>query len=475
MTTQQVAKQMHGQSAPVKLSITTPQRRGRRWPWLLAIIVLAGAGYETHRRYPELASGLLSRTKPAVVRQGSRTVPVVVAKVRQGDLPIYLDGLGTATALNTVTVRSRVDGEIIKLAFVEGSMVHQGDLLAEIDPRPYQVQLAQAQGQLAKDEAALNFSKLDLARYESAPKNIVTQQQRDTAIAQVGQNEGLVKSDQAQIQAIQLQLTYCRIIAPISGRVGLRIVDQGNLVRANDPSGLAVITQLEPISVVFSLSEDVLPQILKAKASGAPLSVQAQNRDKTVTLATGSLLAIDNQVDSATLMIKLKAVFENQQHTLFPNQAVNIRLLVDTRKNVLLIPAAAVQHRPDASTFVYVVQVETASQTGQRSGSHDRAQKSTEGKPQSRPAAAYGEDAAPRLEGTVALRTITVGPSEGDLVVIESGLKADEIVVTDGVDKLQPGSTVSAQLAPPVATQKAAPTTQPETISAHRPTTRRSR
>ena len=240
--------------------------KSRAWLWVLVLSALATTGYTLYKRYPDLAARLLAPAKPVHARPGPRSVPVVVAPARRGDLPVYLDGLGNVAALNTVTVRSRVDGEVINVAFVEGQSVHEGDLLAEIDPRPYQVQLAQAEGQLAKDQAALKFAKLDLARYESAPGTIVTQQQRDTAVAQVGQNEGLVKSDEGQIAAIMLQLTYCRITAPISGRIGLRLVDKGNLVRANDPNGLLVITQIEPISVVFSLSEDVLPQLLRRAA-----------------------------------------------------------------------------------------------------------------------------------------------------------------------------------------------------------------
>ncbi len=444
----------------------------RPWLWLLVIGALVAGGYAVNRRYPELVKKLTKGNPVQNTRFGPRQIPVVVATAKKGDLPVYLEGLGTVTALNTVTVRSRVDGELIKVAFTEGQMVKEGDLLAEIDPRPYEVQLSQAQGQLAKDQAALTFAKLDLQRYQSAPGTIVTQQQRDTAVAQVGQNEGIVKSDQAQIDAIKLQLVYCRITAPISGRVGLRMMDEGNLVRANDSTGLAVITQLEPISLVFSLSEDVLPQVLRARASDKPLTVEAQNRDKTQTLATGTLLAVDNQVDPSTLMVKLKALFENKDHSLYPNQAVNVRLLVDTRKDVVLIPMAAVQHAPDGSMFVYVVNRETAEESGEQ---HPGGSAAGGGQHSDRSGAAHGEskagmhapahgehghggDAGDRpsgLNGSVDIVTITIGPSEGEMVVVESGLSAGQIVVTDGVDKLQPGSKILG-LWP----HKTAPTTQ---------------
>jgi multidrug efflux system membrane fusion protein len=336
-----------------------------------------------------------------------RGVPVVATEARQGNLGIYLTGLGTVTAFNTVTVRSRVDGQLVKVAFQEGQLVRQGDLLAEIDPRPFQVQLAQAEGQLAKDEAQLKNAKLDLERYKTLlEQDSVSKQQLDTQIAAVNQLEGTIRSDRAQIDNAKLQLTYSRITAPISGRIGLRLVDQGNMVRATDANGLAVITQLQPIAVLFSIPQDDLPQVLLKMRSGQQLMVEAYNRDLKQKLATGTLLTIDNQIDLNTGTVRCKAVFPNEDNTLFPNQFVNARLLVDTKRDTTIVPAAAVQRSPQA-TFVYVV----------------------------------------KDDSTVEVRNVVVGVTEGDDTSIDSGLSPGEVVVTEGVDRLQRGTKVAARLA----------------------------
>jgi len=360
----------------------------------------AGAGYAWWRFHEGRAKA--AAAAPPV----ARPVPVVTAESRQGDLPIYLNGLGTVTAFNTVTVRTRVDGELVKVAFgegqqiKEGDQVNEGDLLAEVDPRPFQVQLLQAKGQLARDEAILKNAKVDLQRYEDA-RDAIPQQQIDTAAANVAQYEGAVLVDQSQIDNANLQLTYCHITAPLSGKIGLRLVDQGNFVHASDANGLAVITQLRPIAVQFTLPQDNLPQVLGAFAA-APLPVDAYDRDFKARLASGQLLAVDNQIDTVTATIRLKAKFDNADGSLFPNQFVNVRLLVDTKRGVVLVPAAAVQRSPQ-SMFVYVK----------------------------------------KADDTVEVRPVTLGPTEGDTCVIAEGLAAGERVVTDGVDKLRAGTKVS--------------------------------
>ncbi len=330
-------------------------------------------------------------------------MPVVTATAQRADMDLYLTGLGTVTAYNVVTIRSRADGELIKVAFSEGQTVREGQLLAEIDPRQYQVQLAQAQGQLARDQALLKSARLDLERYTNLLKSkTVTQQQVEQQAAIVDQSLGTVKSDQAQIESAKLQLSYCRITAPISGRIGLRTIDRGNIIHANDANGLAVITQLQPIAVLFTIPQDDIPRVQKKLSTDASPLVEAYDRDLKVKLASGTLAAIDNQVDPTSGTVRLKAEFENADQELFPNQFVNARLLVDTKHDATIIPAAAVQHGPN-STFVYVI----------------------------------------KPDSTAELRTVTVGPTEGDQTVIEEGLAPGELVVTEGLDKLKPQAKVA--------------------------------
>jgi multidrug efflux system membrane fusion protein len=335
---------------------------------------------------------------------GGFAVPVVVATTQRGDLPVYFNGLGTVTAFNTVTVRSRIDGQLIKVDFTEGQFVREGQLLAEIDPRPYEVQLSQAQGLLAKDQALRKDAEVNFARFQLLfSAGVIPQQQLDTQRSLVGQFDGSIRSDEAQIRNAVLQLTYCRITAPISGRVGLRLVDAGNMIHATDPNGLVVITQLQPISIVFSLPEDQLPQVYNKLRAVKQLSVEAYDRDDTAKIATGRLVTIDNQIDTTTGTYKLKSVFSNEDNVLFPNQFVNVHLLVDTKKDLVTMPTPALQRGPQG-TYVYVA----------------------------------GSD------GTVKIRNVTVAQTVGNTIGVSAGLQPGEIVVIDGQDKLQDGTKIKA-------------------------------
>lgn len=356
-------------------------------------------------------------TKSAQAGVGPQAIPVTVAAAEQRDFPVYLSGLGSVQASNTVSLKSRVDGQIVQIAFKEGQYVKQGDLLIVIDPRPYQVALEQAQAALARDQAQLKNAQLDYSRFQGLYKEgVISQQQYDAQRALVGQLEGTVQADQAAIDNAKLQLVYTRVTAPVNGRIGLRLVDIGNMVHATDTNPLLVVTQLQPIAVVFTLPEDALPTVTRHMKNGT-LEVDAYSRDDTTKLATGKLLTIDNQIDQTTGTGKLKAMFENTDNALFPNQFVNARLLLETRKGVTVVPAAAILQGPQGSNFTYVV----------------------------------------KSDKTVEVRPVKVALTQGNSTVIASGIAPGEQVVTDGQDKLQGGSHVDPHSAGTSATKSDQP------------------
>jgi len=342
-------------------------------------------------------------SKPASARANvAPAMPVSVSPVERRDMPYYLTGLGSVNAYYTVSVKSRVDGELVEVNFKEGQNVKKGDLLAVIDPRPYEVMLEQAQATLFKDQASLRDAKLNYQRFKDLLQNsgAMSQQQVDTQGALVDQLEGTVRNDQAAIDNVKLQLVYCHITSPVSGRVGLRLVDPGNIVHATDTSPMLVVTQLQPIAVIFTLPEDNLPAVAQHMAKG-PLKVEAYSRDDETKLAEGTLLTIDNQIDQTTGTGRLKAVFDNKDNSLWPDQFVNVRLLLEVRKDSITVPAAAIQRGPQG-TYVFVV----------------------------------------KPDNTVDIRPVTVSFTQENVACIASGLSPSEVVVTDGQDKLQEGSKI---------------------------------
>jgi multidrug efflux system membrane fusion protein len=383
----------------------------RTW-WIVFVIVgivLAGGAYAVNRP---------GKGQPGKVAGGApaggagRPTPVVTSVTRTGDLNVSLSALGSVTPLNTVTIRSRIDGQLMRTHFREGQLVRAGELLAEIDPAPFQAQLTQAEGQLARDQALLANAKIDLDRYRVlVGKEMIARQQYDTQEATVRGAEGAVKADQGQIDLIRVQLGYCRITAPIGGRVGLRLVDPGNMVHANDAGGLVVITQVEPIAVVFAIPEDYLQPILRQYRAGKTVPVAAYDREGKKKLAAGTLAAVDNQIDPGTGTVKLKAAFGNADGALFPNQFVNARVVLDTLPNAVLAPSEAIQRGPQGA-YVYVV----------------------------------------RPDKTAQLRRLQLGPAEGGQVAVKEGLAAGEVVVVDGAEKLQDGAKVEPRERAPART-----------------------
>lgn len=370
--------------------------RGRPWGWVFIVILVGGLVYAGSRMF-------LGKRAEGQRPHFQMSTPVLVEPARRANIDTYITGLGTVTPLNTVTVHTRVDGQIMKVEFHEGDLVEKGAPLFEIDPRPYQASLVQAEGQLARDKALLENARIDLKRYDTLVKeNSVSTQQRDTQASLVHQYEGTVKYDQGVVDSAKVNLVYCQITSPLTGRIGLRLVDPGNIVHAADTTGMVVITQEKPISVIFPIPEDSLQAVLAALRKTKRPPVVAFNREQTKKIATGWLLTIDNEIDTSTGTVKLKALFPNEQHNLFPNQFVNARLQLTTVPDAVVVPTSAVQRSPKG-TFVFVLD---------------------------------------KKKSTVALRWVKLGPSEGELQAISTGLSPGESVVVDGAEKLTNGSKV---------------------------------
>jgi multidrug efflux system membrane fusion protein len=381
-----------------RMSFSLLKSKQEFWRWVgFSALIVSSAFFSA-------CSGSNSNSKVSAATRGGagQVVQVTVASAQKQDLPIYITGLGSIQAYYTVSVKSRVDGQLVDVRFKEGQFVNKGELLAVIDPRPYQVALEQAQAQSFKDQATLRDAKLNYQRYKDLLQNsgAMSQQQVDTQQATVDQLEGAVRNDQAAVDSAKLNLTYCHITAPVPGRIGLRLVDPGNIVHASDANPMLVITELQPITAIFTLPEDQLPEVAQHMRKGS-LEVDAYSRDDVTKLTTGKLLTIDNQIDQTTGTGRLKAVFENKESALWPNQFVNIHLLLETQKGVTVVPSAAVQHGPQGN-YVYVM----------------------------------------KPDHTVEVRQVNVSVTQGNLSAIASGLAPGDTVVTDGQDKLQQGSKV---------------------------------
>lgn len=403
-------KQKNKDAAGQQPSNTHSGGTGHKWIWALAIIIILVAGIIYYQRQSK------QRSSSAQADAAPRAVPVSIAAVRKGDIGVYINALGTVTPVYTDTITSRVQGEIVDVYYREGQLVHKGDPLLDIDPRPYQAQLTEVEGQLAHDQALLNEAKIDLSRYQSAfSQNAIAKQQVDDQEQTVFQYEGTVKNDQGQVENAKVNLVYCHITSPIEGRVGLRLVDPGNIVQANSTTALVVVTQLQPITVIFSVAEDYLPQIQGQMRKGQRMAVDAFDRDQQKKLASGALLTLDNQIDPTTGTLKLKAIFPNEDGSLFANQFVNARLLVDTTHDAILIPTAAIQRNAQGA-FVYLI----------------------------------------KPDQTASICNITVGTTNGDTAAVQ-GVQPGENIAVKGFEKLQDGVKVAVQGKPSGPGEKQSP------------------
>jgi membrane fusion protein, multidrug efflux system len=388
---------------------------------LIVLIAVLGGGYWVYRSY--------YATQPATTagHTQSRAAPqsVGAATIGTGTIRVMVNALGTVTPIATVTVQTQIDGQLQEVAFTEGQMVKKGDFLAQIDPRPYQLQQAQFEGQLARDQGILAQAQVDLTRYQKlAEQNSIARQQYEDQVYIVQQDQGTVKLDQAQVDQQKLNVIYCHIVSPVTGRIGLRLVDPGNYVQTGNVTGLAVVTQLQPITVIFPVPEDDLPDIQPQLDAGKTLEVFAYDRANVKMLATGRVAALDSQIDTTTGTVKVRAQFDNADNALFPNQFVNAQLLIKTLNNVITVPTAAIQ-RGAPGAYVYVI----------------------------------------NANNTVSVRPVSIGPTDGPMAAVNSGLSVGERVVVDGTDRLRDGARVIVPGAgghAPGAVDNAAPNAQPQ-------------
>jgi multidrug efflux system membrane fusion protein len=376
-----------------------PQKRSFWWAWIILLLLIGLVGFRMYQNKQSAAQA--AKQKAALAQRG---VPITTTTATKGPIGIYINALGTVTPVYTATITSRVDGQINSVNYREGQMVHKGDLLLQIDPRPYQAALTQAEGTLAHDEALLAEGRIDLNRYQEAfNRNAIAKQQLDDQVQTVKQVEGSVKNDQGTVAAATTNVDYTTIRAPIEGRVGLRLLDPGNIVTSGSTTPLVVVAQLQPITVIFSVAEDYLPQIQKQMKAGHKMSVDALDRDQLTKLSSGSLLTLDNQIDTSTGTVKLKAIFQNGDLTLFPNQFVNARLLVDTQQDATLVPAAAIQ-RNAQNAYVYLI----------------------------------------KPDQTAAVQNVTVGTTDGNTAAVQ-GIQPGDVIAMTGFDKLQDGAKVTVR------------------------------
>jgi membrane fusion protein, multidrug efflux system len=372
-------------------------KKSHAWVWLIILAVILGAGYFMYNQYQamQLAASQRRNRRP-------QSVPVTTAKARKSDMPVYVEAIGTVTPIYTDTITSRVSGQIVNISYREGQMVHKGDPLIDIDPRPYQAAVTQMEGQLAKDKAVLAEAQLDLDRYQNAySRNAIAKQQLDDQTQLVHQDEGTVQNDTGQLENARVNLAYCHIVSPIDGRVGLRLVDPGNIVQANSTTPLVVVTQLQPITVIFSVEQSYLAQIEQQLRAGQKMSVEALDRNQETKIEDGTLLTLDNQVDVSTDTVKLRASFNNSKGMLFPNEFVNARLLLNTQRGDTVVPSNAIQRNAQGA-FVYVI------------GSDQKAH----------------------------VQNVTAGVSDDNMTAV-TGIGPGVVVATTGFNQLQDGITVS--------------------------------